>query len=442
MTATAPIKSGAFWIQDNWALGTRLTLNLGIRYDIESGAFAEDTAVLPFLEAGRPIDKNNFGPRLGFAYQATEKTVVRGGWGLYYADPGSQKAYWTNLWSNELSLQLVNDGRADFASNPFNGPIPSYDEALLRTCIDSPSPTCLRPSIQGTMAAPGDVIPYSNQASLGVQRQLTSTTMVEAGYVYVGNRAQFTSMNVNLAYNPATGANYAFTDISKRPYPAWGEVDQTLTNGASNYNALQFSITKRMSNHWQASANYLFSKQRNLQVAPIAPGCTYPTTTAADGSFVCDVPITLAADIQREWYLSPDQQKRATLNGIWEAGYGFQLSGTYLYGDNGWATPTSGVDVRQTGATGGTRLLPNGTLIPRNSFDIPSIHKVDLRLQRRFNLGRVKFDGMIEAFNVFNHKNLATYVTNLSNANFGKPSGDTNLAYQPRMLQFGFRALF
>ena len=171
-----------------------------------------------------------------------------------------------------------------------------------------------------------------------------------------------------------------------------------------------------MSHHWQASGTYLWSGQWNKQVAPVAAGCQYPTIMSSPGTFVCNVPFQLAPDIAEEWYLSADQRKRATLNGIVEMGYGFQVSGTYLYGDNGWATPTSGVDVRQTGGSGG-RLLPNGTLIARNSFDIPSIHKVDMRLQRRFNLGRqTKIDGIVEVYNVFNHQNLATYTTNLSNA--------------------------
>ena len=115
-----------------------------------------------------------------------------------------------------------------------------------------------------------------------------------------------------------------------------------------------------------------------------------------------------------------------------------QLSGKYLYGDNGWATPNSGVDVRQTGNSGG-RLMANGTLIARNSFDKPSIHKFDIRMQRRFDLGRVKVEGIVEMFNVFNHRNLNTFTTNLSSARYGEPSGDTNIDYQPRMMQFAFR---
>jgi hypothetical protein len=451
LTASAPLRVGAAWIQDDWQIGNRLTVNLGLRYDIESGAFAENTTLAPFLYAGRPIDKTNFGPRLGLAYRVTESTVVRGGGGVYYADPGSQKAYWSDLWSNQLSIQILNNGRPDFAVNPFNGPIPTYAQALQLTCLVSTTPNCLRPSVQGTLAAAGDQIPYSYQASAGVQRQLADSMMVEADYVYVGNRAQFTSMNVNIAYDPATGANYPFTDIGKRPFPNWGEVDQTLTNGASNYHAAQLSFTKRMSGHWQASGTYLLSIQHNLQVEPIPPGCSDPLTITPAGTFVCNVPIQLAPDIAQQWYVSPDQRHRAALNAIWELPRRFSVSATYLYGDNGWFTATSGVDVRLTGSTTGTpgatgavgqRLLPNGTLIPWNNFKLPAIHKVDARLQKRFSAGHVNVDGLVELFNVFDHQNLATYVTNLSNSRYGQPSGDTNLAYQPRMLQLGFRTTF
>jgi hypothetical protein len=165
------------------------------------------------------------------------------------------------------------------------------------------------------------------------------------------------------------------------------------------------------------------------------------TTLNAAGQPVCDVPVTLAPDLREDWYLTPDQRKRATFNGIWEVGYGLQVSGKYLYGDNGWATPTAGVDTRLTGSTNG-RLKADGTLIPRNSFDKPSIHKVDVRVQRRFTIGRMRVEGIAEMFNVFNHQNLNTFVTNLSNARFGQPSGDTNIDYQPRMMQFGFRVAY
>jgi hypothetical protein len=443
MKAYAPLQVASAWIQDDWQITNRLTLNLGLRYDIEKGAYAEEVAIQPFLSGNRPIDTNNFGPRLGFAYRVTDRTVLRGGTGLYYADPGSQVAYWTKLWSQELHPQVLNDGRADFASNPFNGPIPTYDQVAQTLCTVSNKPGCLRRTILGTLAAPENEVPYSYQTSVGVQRQLAGDMMVESDVVFIGNRKMLNTLNRNLAYNPATGANYAYTDLAHLPYPQWGEVDQRVSNGQSNYYALQLSFTKRMTKHWQASATYLYSRQYNLQVAPILPGCAYPTTVDASGTPGCSTPVTLTPDLAQEFFLSPDQRKRATFNSIVELPFGMQASGTYLYGDNGWATPTSGVDVRSTGATGGTRLLADGSLVARNSFDIPPIHRVDLRLQRRFSLGpKLKIDGMIEVFNALNHTNLVTYVTNLSNKNYGRASGDTNIDYQPRMLQFGFRVAF
>ncbi|PYR70750.1 MAG: hypothetical protein DMF88_01895 [Acidobacteria bacterium] len=66
-----------------------------------------------------------------------------------------------------------------------------------------------------------------------------------------------------------------------------------------------------------------------------------------------------------------------------------------------------------------------------------------MRLLKKFTLGGHRaFEGMFEAFNLFNHANYGSYTIIESNANFGKPSANTNLAYQPRMLQLGFRTTF
>ncbi|HLB84213.1 MAG TPA: TonB-dependent receptor, partial [Steroidobacteraceae bacterium] len=78
-------KAGA-WAQDDWRATDKLTLNLGLRWDASIHGFANDVEVLPWQQAGMPDDYTNFQPRLGFAYQVTERTVVRGGSGLYYGD--------------------------------------------------------------------------------------------------------------------------------------------------------------------------------------------------------------------------------------------------------------------------------------------------------------------------------------------------------------------
>ena len=80
--------------------------------------------------------------------------------------------------------------------------------------------------------------------------------------------------------------------------------------------------------------------------------------------------------------------------------------------------------------------------MPRNNFVGDPLHRVDLRLQQRVRFGRVALDGILEAYNLFNHENFGSYEVRESNANYGQPVPLLSLAYQPRMLQLGFRTTF
>jgi hypothetical protein len=207
---------------------------------------------------------------------------------------------------------------------------------------------------------------------------------------------------------------------------------------------LQLELTKRMSNSWQASLGYSIAAAWDYQYPPVrtAAGCQYALTNPSPGVFTCDQPITLHPVLSYERYRAGDQMHRLTFNGIWQLPYDFQLSGIYLFGDNGKSTPSSGVDTRAIGSSGG-RLRANGTLIERNSFDRGAIQRVDMRVQKRVRMGsRVTLDGIFEVFNVFNRKNFNAWTLNESNANFGKPEQDASVAFAPRMLQLGFRAGF
>jgi hypothetical protein len=279
-------------------------------------------------------------------------------------------------------------------------------------------------------------MPYSYQSSIGLQRQLGPTMAVDADYVYVGLRDQMRDLPVNITYNPATGVNYPFTDISRRAFPEWAYVSLTVNGMRSNSHALQTAFTKRFSGGWQASGTYTLSVLKEAGPRPIQ----------WNGSGFETVPFPTARDLGGEYGLAiTDQRHRAVFNGIWQLRYGFQLSGLYFFGSGEHFWTRWGTDLRQIGdlRPNELRLRPDGTIVPRNAFVGKPLHRVDVRLQRRFPLGgRAGIDGVVEVFNLFNHKNYGSYETREVSASYGLPVAVANVAYAPRIMQLGFRFNF
>jgi hypothetical protein len=419
-----------------------------VRYDLDIGAQGEKEHFEPWLSGHRASDQNNLAPRLGFAYQLNERTVLRGGYGLFFTELENDASHQSHLLTEHTTLTLINDGRPDWAVNPFNGPKPTLEQVNARACDQTRNaPGCYQRSITNEIPFGDHDTSYSHMASVGLQRQLGAQMSFESNFVFTGGRKDEYAPNINLSYNPATGANYPFTDISRRPSPAWGVISPWITEGWTNTHSLQTALTKRFSQRWQASATYTLARLFDGTPAPrdfFAAQCQYPWTPAAAGGFVCDVPVTVPRDLGGEYGLgTSDQRHRATVNGIWDVGAGFQLSGLYFFGSGVRAVTTYGGDLRNSGGTSEARLRPDGTIVPRNNFVGQPIHRVDLRLQRQFKLaGRARLDALLETFNVFNHANYGAYVTAESARNYGSPSAVQNVAYYPRMLQLGFRVAF
>ncbi len=430
----------AAWVQDDWTPASRLTLNLGLRYDLASGMFAEDIALPPFLAAGRPLDKNNFAPRLGANWTLNQRTVIRGGLGKYYGEVTDIGALFVHVFSQVFQPNILNDGRPDFTANPFNGPVPTFDDVIRQWQAGR-----ITRRIQVGVPAGDSVTPYSWQASIGMQRQLGSTMSVNGDYVFIGARRDGVTRNANVSYNPATGANYPFTDVTHKPFPQFAEVNTVFTDGWNDYHALQSGFTKRFSNRWQAQATYTLSKTHQGDPLPVDTfaGCKYPFS----GPGACDVSVRVTPDLGGDPYWT-HWTSRAVVNGIWDVGYGLQVSGLYFY-RNGVAIQSSwGGDLRQTGATGTPgspvgRLRTNGTIVPRNNLPTKPLHRVDLRLQKQFRLGgSLRAAGLVEVFNAFNHANYGSYVTTEVSRNYGQPSFNGDTAYAPRQMQLGFKLEF
>jgi len=172
----------------------------------------------------------------------------------------------TEGYRHRFENQILNDGRPDFTTvrdnfyGWFNGPKPSFQDSLQRACDVNFVPGCVYRSLVQEINYPGRQTSYSHQASAGVQRQFGTDTSLEVNYVFTGGRREETAQQVNMTYNPATGANYPFTNIGTRAFPQWGAVDFELLEGWSNYNAADFTFTKRFSHRWQGSATYTLSQ--------------------------------------------------------------------------------------------------------------------------------------------------------------------------------------
>jgi hypothetical protein len=447
----------ATWYQDDWKISNKLTANLGVRYDLDHGAQGETVQFLPWLSGRRPTDKNNVAPRLGFAYDVNDKTVIRGGWGLFFTELEDDALHQSYILTQQINVDIPNNGRADFGSNPWGGPTPTYQQLLAQRC-----------DLVGLPFAAHDTS-YSQMVSFGLQRQFGGNASLDSDFAFTGGRAEERRENVNLEYNPATGENYPYTDVAHNPFPSWGPVAAELMVGRSNLYAWENTFTKRMSHHWQLNATYTLSYfyDDGGIAGPSAPYNVTVNTANAITTSISPVSGPLAPGLGALYQLTPtDQRHRATVNGIWDMGKGFQLSGLYFFGSGQRYATSWGSDLLNTGGASYNLLTPAGTtaaslgalcnctvkgseyngqfFLDRAQFVGKPIHRIDARLQKRISLGgKRSIDGLIEVFNVFNHANYGSYVTTFSNAAaYGQPSFNPATAYQPRIIQLGFHMAF
>jgi hypothetical protein len=144
------------------------------------------------------------------------------------------------------------------------------------------------------------------QSSIGLQPAIRRQHGVDGRLRAVPRRRRKRSAsNINLTFDEANGANYPFSNVSRRFDPLWGIIGMDAKTGWSNYHGLRAPVTKRFSSRWQASAAYMLSGFWNGDAQPI--------------SGFSEVPFTVANDIGRDYSLAAtDQRHRAVFNGIWQ----------------------------------------------------------------------------------------------------------------------------
>ena len=452
----------AAFIQDDWHVNQHLTLNLGLRWDIQTykqPPVANPTALAAGINTGRiNTDTNNFGPRIGFAYSpgADNRSAIRGGWGLFYGNTPSI-LIGTAHSNNAINVQTLTYGPALMPSYPNN-----------QCGAPSAAPACAPPA-GGASSLPtiyefarNYQEPTVMQYNLQYERQIGQSMSVTVGYLGVHGTHLTRTRDINLsAPTPATIAlsgspSTTFQYLaypSARPIAGFSRIFQFEDTAHSGYNGLIATVNKRFSRALQFGASYTWS-----HAIDDAPDATAVVPGTDDGKLVYS-PLFPRMDFASSLN---DVRQRLVLNAILESNsFASNMSGASKAILGNWQL--SGILTAQSGqpysAFVNTDLNNDGNRsnerVPgsaRNTYRLPNIFTVDPRVTRRIAFNeRVGLNLIVEAFNVFNRRNITSVRTTLYNVTggvlvpqttgstaFGLPTNDIG----PRILQLAAKITF
>jgi hypothetical protein len=285
----ARINAWQFFGQDDWRITSKLTLNLGLRYewnnapydtsdqlgnlwvyrdpqtgqyegrlmwatvnpevDPVSGQRGQPARDFGFGRALMQTDGNNFAPRLGLAYQMNSKTVIRSGLGVFYNSTFVQELQDLRKFWPYVPQQLF-DANSVTPANP----VPSF-------FIDGPGPSFSSTAeIGGWPQNPENRSPYSSQWNLFIQRELMEQMTLDVGYVGSASKKQVGYTAINSPLTPGDGPLQ-----QRRLLPNFGNIDGGSNRFSGEYNALQIALNRRFSNGFGFRMNYTWSKAMDEQ---------------------------------------------------------------------------------------------------------------------------------------------------------------------------------
>jgi len=405
--------------QDQFRATNKLTLNYGLRYDFTN--LPNPTVTNPAYSQTATIHepKKNFSPRFGFAYSMSDKTVVRGGYGIFYAR--FQGALLQTLFLSNGVYQPAVFLQSTTPAELVAGPV--FPARLPLSSTNLPSG-----SVSITFASPDFRNPYTQQADLSIERQLSRNMSLTLNYIWSRGIQITTSRDLNIGpegapvtfrINDASGNQVgSFTTptyrLANRVDPRFQRVIQVENGGRSYYDALAVQLKKRMSKGIESSVSYTWSHA--IDTANMGGGSnalffdtirsTYSGNYAADkGSSSLDQRHRLVATtiIQPAFTKSTGGVAKFLINN-------WQLTQITTVASSQPATATLRVvGAPFTGAAFNTSLngLGGSTRVPFQPFsnlDIDKVFRTDARVSKLLPLTeQVRLYVNFEAFNVFNH---------------------------------------
>ena len=406
------------FIDDSWAIGDRLTVNLGLRFDHNDGSIPSFSVYDGWEETSERtpefnniVDWNNFSPRLGLAFQLTSdhKTLLKASYGRYY------DANVHDAWC------YPGPAVSDYNVYYYDWDIEDY---LLWYSI---------PGGMGYVIDPGLKNPYADTFSLGLERELRPNLAVGATFIYkkekdlIGWEDRGATYEQITGISPDNGQTYTiFNQTSEL-----GSNEYWITNPSDygqTYRALILSISKKYSNNWQLYASLTWSKAEGINIVSHGTG-SWALATA--GNFGKDPNDYTNADGP----LNHDRTWIFKLQASYSFPWGILASMNYLY-QTGVPYPTFVRIYPDQAPLYGIPILAE----PRGPDRYKPWNLLDFRLQKTFNIYKsLQFDAMIDVFNLFNSDTVTNY---RSHQQWALAYNEPSFIFYPRRLQIGLRLRF
>jgi hypothetical protein len=487
----------ALFVQDSFRVTRHFTLNAGIRWDLQT-FLVDGTSSNPlYTPSGKyPSDVNNFSPRLGFSWSLGERNplVVRGGAGRFYSVVpsiyASQVETDNGLAQSHLFLDMMQPAAAAL--------FPTYPNPLVR--CPSGTVNCVVPAnvashLTTTVSAfsPDFQTPYTDQASLTIERELGQKIIASGSYLYVHGEHLIRSLDVNLPaptivdypvynndgsvfqgqYMPVESfATWQTKKTVECPYPpCMNDIQRPIalldtinsfqSASDSTYNGLTLSLKRQVSHGLFLRMAYTFAKTIDSGQDALVVG----RPGNVQNSYAVNLERGLSVLDQRHRFVAAGvlQPPKVDSGYDWvnRIANGWQLSSVMTFGSGRPINATVAGDVNQDGNSYNDR-LPG---YRRNAFIGPDYLTTDFRLTRNLHCGnRMTMQLLAETFNTFNRTNAQVMISDdgflnsagqfvaystkvatkvypgqfLKSSNFLNP----NTAYAPRQVQFSIRANF
>jgi len=424
------------YVQDNWTLNDRLTLNLGVRYDHTSGdipsldsqttligidtTYPSDTTNKTYPGVSDLVSWNTFSPRLGFTLRLDKsgRTFLKSSYGRFYGKLA------TSMFSSGSPGNTPSD------TEQFNRTTGKYDIPI--SIVNNQINFAVDPNLRNQ---------YTDQFFIGFERQVATNTGIDVEFIFKNEGDFIRMMDARGTYAPVP-VNALLPDGSTTPITAYNRTSpsaQSLfqvvnrTDFDQNFKSFVFQINRRLANNWQALASYVYQNSQAYGTGTISGNTQQDFSNLSSTAGFGRTPNDLVNAYGPTATNSPNSLKLSTnYNAKWDVNLGMRYS--YEQG-----RPYGPLYIVRGFSQGSVTVLSE----PRGAFTLPATNDFQIRVDKTIRFGgsqRLRLS--MDVFNVFNAATVLTLQNNVSQATAANPFGQTLTIVRPRTFQIAARYQF